>query len=124
MAKEYLAQKRERLEKKIKQHLQSELQRANLNAAANSDLSDIVSSLSGKELLYFRDHPNKQVMRIKGNIIIHLIEVTHKCLLPLCRQDTLSSTRRYLLKKVNRLLLHLTSKRNIIINSHCFYLIF
>ncbi|KAM7444037.1 Coiled-coil domain-containing protein 22 [Porites harrisoni] len=45
---EYLAQKRERLEKKIKQHLQSELQRANLNAAANADLSDIVSSLSDK----------------------------------------------------------------------------
>ena len=68
LAKEYLAQKRERLEKKIKQHLQSELQRANLNAAANADLSDIVSSLSGKDLLYFQDHPNKQVMRIKGNI--------------------------------------------------------
>ncbi|CAH3127234.1 unnamed protein product [Porites lobata] len=45
---EYLAQKRERLEKKIKQHLQSELQRANLNAVANADLSDIVSSLSDK----------------------------------------------------------------------------
>ncbi|KAJ7376865.1 Coiled-coil domain-containing protein 22 [Desmophyllum pertusum] len=45
---EYLAQKRERLEKKIKQHLQSELQRANMNAAANADLSDIVSSLSDK----------------------------------------------------------------------------
>ena len=56
LAKEYLAQKRERLEKKIKQHLQSELQQANLNAAANSDLSDIVSSLSGKELLYVQDH--------------------------------------------------------------------
>lgn len=35
------------MEKKIKQHLQSELQRANQNAAANADLSDIVSSLSG-----------------------------------------------------------------------------
>jgi len=45
---EYLAQKRERLEKKIKQHLQSELQRANLNAAANADLNDIVSSLSDR----------------------------------------------------------------------------
>lgn len=45
---EYLAQKRGRLEKKIKQHLQSELQRANQNAAANADLSDIVSSLSDR----------------------------------------------------------------------------
>lgn len=35
------------MEKKIKQHLQSELQRANQNATANADLSDIVSSLSG-----------------------------------------------------------------------------
>ncbi|XP_074619647.1 coiled-coil domain-containing protein 22 homolog [Acropora palmata] len=43
---EYLAQKRERLEKKIKQHLQSELQRTNVNAAKNIDLSDVVSSLS------------------------------------------------------------------------------
>lgn len=45
---EYLAQKRERLEKKIKQHVKSELQRANQKAAANGDLSEIVSSLSDK----------------------------------------------------------------------------
>jgi len=36
------------LEKKIKQHLQSELQKTNVNAAKNIDLSDVVSSLSGR----------------------------------------------------------------------------
>lgn len=44
---EYLAQKRERLQKKIKEHLLSELQRAELGSKGSGDLSEIVSSFSG-----------------------------------------------------------------------------
>ena len=34
----------------MKRHLQNELQRSNLNSAATTDLNDIVSALSGKQL--------------------------------------------------------------------------
>lgn len=72
------------MEKKIKQHLQSELQRANQNAAANADLSDIVSSLSGTYvmlsalthktpllLLVIRNIKSRVEYYLYGNLIIH-----------------------------------------------------
>ena len=45
--KEYKAKKREKLQKKLMEQIKSEIERAELNAAATADLSQIISELSG-----------------------------------------------------------------------------